>query len=229
MRVFTGTSGFSYKEWRGSFYPDKLQPKAMLEHYSAHLSAVEINNTFYRMPAESMLVGYRERTPEAFRFVLKAPRSITHSRRLRDCQDHVAHLASVASALGSKLGPVLFQLPPNFQADAARLEGFLACLPPGLQAAFEFRHPSWHRDDTYERLRKAGVALCIADVDGDPPVPLATASFTYLRLRREDYDLPQIQSWARSVRQLGVDDAYVFFKHEVRAPELALTFAGCFP
>lgn len=228
MRVATGTSGFSYKEWIGSFYPPKLPASRMLQFYAERLPTVELNNTFYRMPNEALMRGWSERTPESFRFVLKAPRQMTHIRKLQDCADALSRFLQVASVLGDKLGPLLFQLPPTFQRDVERLTSFLRLLPPGIRAAFEFRHPSWFDDSTYTALREHGAALCIAEVDEQQPPLVATADFGYLRLRREDYTAEQIAGWAAALRTLGFGEAYVFFKHEVRAPTLALALAEHF-
>lgn len=228
MRVATGTSGFSYKEWIGSFYPLKLPAARMLQFYAERLPTVELNNTFYRMPNESLMRGWNERTPESFRFVLKAPRQMTHIRKLQDCGDALARFIGVAGVLGDKLGPLLFQLPPTFQRDVDRLADFLRLLPRGVRAAFEFRHPSWFEEGTYAVLREHGAALCIAEVDDQPPPLVATADFGYLRLRREDYTPEQIASWAAALRNLAFAEAYVFFKHELRAPTLALALAEHF-
>jgi uncharacterized protein YecE (DUF72 family) len=228
MRVATGTSGFSYKEWIGSFYPPKLPASRMLQFYAERLPTVELNNTFYRMPNEALMRGWNERTPESFRFVLKAPRQMTHIRKLQDCADALTRFIGVAQVLGDKLGPLLFQLPPTFQRDVDRLAGFLRLLPSGARAAFEFRHPSWFEESTYAMLREHGAALCIAEVDEQPPPLVATADFGYLRLRREDYTPEQIASWAAALRSLGFREAYVFFKHELRAPTLALALAEHF-
>jgi uncharacterized protein YecE (DUF72 family) len=221
MRIAVGTSGFSYKEWIGSFYPPKLAASRMLQFYAERLHTVELNNTFYRMPNEALVRGWNERTPDSFRFVLKAPRQMTHIRKLANCEDALARFHAVASSLGSKLGPVLFQLPPTFQRDVDRLTSFLRLLPPGLRAAFEFRHPSWFDESTYAALREHAAALCIAEVDEERPPLVATADFGYLRLRREDYTPQQIADWAASLQSLPFREAYVFFKHEVRAPVLA--------
>jgi uncharacterized protein YecE (DUF72 family) len=230
MRVVAGTSGFSYKEWHGSFYPDKLPASRMLEYYAERLPAVELNNTFYRMPAESLVQGWQDKSPERFRFVLKAPRSMTHSRKLVDCAEPLAHFANVASRLGAKLGPTLFQLPPFFQKNTERLEAFLGGLPQGVRAAFEFRHPSWFDETTFTILRRYDTALCTADVDDvDAPPIVPTASFGYLRLRRLDYTPEQISAWAEQVRRQPFGEAYVFFKHEVKAPALAAAFNAHFP
>lgn len=228
MLVATGTSGFSYKEWIGSFYPPKLPAARMLAFYAERLPTVELNNTFYRMPNEALIRGWSERTPASFRFALKAPRQMTHIRKLQDCADALTRFIAVANVLGDKLGPLLFQLPPTFQRDIDRLASFLRLLPAGVRAAFEFRHPSWFEESTYSTLREHGAALCIAEVDDQPPALVATADFGYLRLRREDYTPPQIASWAAALRSLAFREAYVFFKHEVRAPTLAQALAEHF-
>ena len=223
MRVAAGTSGFSYKEWQGTFYPEKFAASRMLQFYAERLQTVELNNTFYRMPNEALIRGWNERTPEHFRFVLKAPRQMTHIKKLADCAAPLARFTEVAATLGEKLGPLLFQLPPTFQRDVERLDGFLSGLPKGVRAAFEFRHPSWVDPSTYEVLRARGAALCIAEVDAEePPAIVATANFGYLRLRRENYTEAEIAAWAERVRAQPFDEVYVFFKHEVRAPALAL-------
>jgi len=225
MRVAAGTSGFSYKEWQGSFYPLKFPPSKMLEFYAERLPSVELNNTFYRMPQEKLIRGWQERAPASFRFALKAPQQMTHSRKLVDCGEPLARFVQVAAGLGDQLGPLLFQLPPTFQRDVTRLRAFLASLPPGVRAAFEFRHPTWFDESTFAVLREHNVALCIAEVDGEPAPPIvATADFGYFRLRREDYTPEHIAVWAESIRSQPFTEAYVFFKHEKRAPVLATTF-----
>jgi uncharacterized protein YecE (DUF72 family) len=225
MRVAAGSSGFSYKEWQGSFYPAKLPATKMLEYYAARLPAVELNNTFYRMPGEALIQGWQARTPDSFRFSLKAPRQMTHSKKLADCEQPLARFVQVASGLGGKLGVLLFQLPPTFAQDLPRLEAFLELLPGSVRAAFEFRHPSWLEEATYAALRRRNVALCLADVDDQqPPSIVPTANFGYLRLRRENYSPEQIAAWATTLRQQPFDEAFVFFKHEVSAPPLALAF-----
>jgi uncharacterized protein YecE (DUF72 family) len=225
MHVVAGTSGFSYKEWQGSFYPPKLPASKMLQFYAERLPAVELNNTFYRMPGEALMRGWEARTPDSFRFVLKAPRQMTHIRKLNDCAEPLERFASVASILGHKLGPLLFQLPPTFQRDVPRLESFLEGVSPKLRLALEFRHPSWFDVSTYAALERRNVALCIAEVDKEESPPLlATTRFTYLRLRREDYTPEDIAAWAAKLRTLPVEEAYVFFKHEVKGPALAQSF-----
>lgn len=225
MRVAAGTSGFSYKEWQGSFYPEKLPASKMLEFYAERLPSVELNNTFYRMPQEKLIRGWQERAPASFRFALKAPQQMTHSRRLVDCAEPLSRFVQVATVLGEQLGPLLFQLPPNFQKDLGRLEAFVGGLPRSVRAAFEFRHASWFDETTFAVLRAHNVALCIAEVDDEEAQPIVpTADFGYFRLRRLDYTPEQIAAWASAVRNQPFAEAFVFFKHEVRAPVLATAF-----
>ncbi len=226
MRVLVGTSGFSYPAWRGSFYPEKLPASQMLAHYSTRMGAVEINNTFYRMPTPEALAAWAAETPTDFRFALKSPRRITHDRKLADVAPAVERLDQAARALGEKLGPILFQLPPVMRKDLVRLDDFLAALPPGLQPAMEFRHESWFADDVYACLRARKAALCIADAEELATPPVATAGWGYLRLRRQDYDRAALASWAERIRGQGWETAYVFFKHEdeAKGPDFAATF-----
>ena len=222
-----GTSGFSYPAWRGPFYPEKLPAKDMLAYYATAFDAVEINNTFYRMPAPALLTGWTEQTPPSFRFVLKAPQQITHRLRLKEAAEPAAEFVRRSAALGAKRGPLLFQLPPNLKADLARLETFLAALPDGIEPAFEFRHESWFRDETWQLLRARGAALCIAQTDDlDTPV-IATAPFGYARLRREGYTATELADWAARLRAVeSWERVYVFLKHDEagRAPTLARAF-----
>jgi len=214
MRVLTGTSGFSYKEWKGSFYPEDLPADAMLRYYAERLPAVEINNTFYRMPKAELLAGWAEEVPDGFRFVLKASQRITHFKRLKDVSEEVGYFLRVAATLGDRLGPILFQLPPNLKKDLPRLSEFLELLPAATRAALEFRHASWFEDDVFEALRARGAALCVAE-DEELAAPLvATAGWGYLRLRRPGYGDAEVQSWADRVRAQSWEEAYVFFKHE---------------
>ncbi|MDH3623962.1 MAG: DUF72 domain-containing protein [Myxococcales bacterium] len=224
MRIRAGTSGFSYKEWKGPFYPEKLPDKEMLSYYAERLSTVEINNTFYRMPRQSMLEGWATKVPDDFVFVLKASRKITHSGRLKDVGDSVEYLWSVAGTLGSHLGPILFQLPPFLKRDVERLRDFMSILPEGLKAAFEFRHESWFDDDTYAALRQGGHALCLADTEkNDIPEIVSTTDWGYLRLRREDYSEQALRAWKAAIAAQPWTEAFVFFKHEDEgaAPRLA--------
>lgn len=214
MRVLVGTSGFSYKEWKGSFYPEDLPADGMLRYYAERLPAVEINNTFYRMPKPSLLAGWAEQVPDGFRFVLKASRQITHRLRLKDAAEPVEYFFRVATTLGDRLGPALFQLPPYLKKDLPRLTDFLALLPPAARAAFEFRHATWFDDEVLSALRAKGAALCVAE-DEDLATPLeATAGWGYLRLRRQDYDEKALTDWAAKIRGQDWSETYVFFKHE---------------
>jgi uncharacterized protein YecE (DUF72 family) len=226
MHVLTGTSGFSYPAWRGSFYPEKLPTTKMLAYYAGKLGAVEINNTFYRMPRPALLERWAAETPPAFRFVLKSPRSITHMRRLVGAGDIVARLGKEARALGDRLGPILFQLPANLRKDVGVLEAFLSTLPKGLRAAFEFRDESWFADEVYAALRRHDAALCVADAEELATPLIATASWGYLRLRRQDYNKAALRRWADRLKKEHFDEAFVFFKHEAEGagPALADSF-----
>ena len=214
-RLWTGTSGFSYKEWKGSFYPEKLPANRMLEYYSRRLSSVEINNTFYRLPRAEMLEKWASQVPEDFAFVLKASRRITHMARLKDAGDPLEYLTRTAvGALGDRLGPILFQLPPYLRVDVARLSDFLAIVPEDVRAAFEFRHDSWFVDDVYQALADHGAALVTADTgEGEAPV-VETASFGYARLRRPGYGEADLADWAATLCRPAWSDVFVFFKHE---------------
>jgi uncharacterized protein YecE (DUF72 family) len=218
-----GTSGFSYPAWKGRFYPAELRPTEMLRYYAERLSTVEINNTFYRMPQEKLLVGWAEQVPEGFQFALKAPQRITHQKRLAEAADPTVHFFRVASALGARLGPALFQLPPNMKKDLPRLEAFLAALPAGARPAFEFRHPSWFEDDVLGALAARGASLCVAESEELATPVAATTSWGYLRLRREDYDDAAIAAWAARILAQPWQEAFVYFKHEDagRGPALA--------
>jgi uncharacterized protein YecE (DUF72 family) len=223
MRVFPGTSGFSYKEWKGTFYPEKLPDSEMLRFYSSRLSAVEINNTFYRMPRASLLESWAEQVPDGFSFALKASQQITHRKRLKDAGDAVSYFLQVATTLGDRLGPVLFQLPPNLKRDLPRLTDFLAALPRSFRAAFEFRHESWFDEEVFAALSDAGTALCWAEDEELATPNRSTAGWGYLRLRLPDYGEPEVAAWADRIRAQTWSDAWVFFKHEDEgtAPRLA--------
>jgi uncharacterized protein YecE (DUF72 family) len=215
VRVLVGTSGFAYKEWKGPFYPDDLANDAMLGHYAGRLPAVEINNTFYRMPKESVVLGWADQVPEHFRFVLKASQKITHFGRLKNVGAELEYFLRVSQALGAKRGPTLFQLPPNLKLDVPRLTDFLAAIPDGWPAAFEFRHASWFADEVYDALRARNAALCVADTgeEGDAPF-VATADWGYLRLRGGAYGEAELDDWARRIASQAWTNGYVFFKHE---------------
>jgi uncharacterized protein YecE (DUF72 family) len=229
VRVRIGTSGYSYKQWKGSFYPEKLKPAEMLHFYAQRFDTVEINNTFYRMPNPERLAHWAAEVPEHFAFALKAPQRITHIKRLQaTSSEDVQYLWEIASTLGARLGPILFQTPPHLRKDAGRLRDFLAALPDRCRAAFEFRHDSWADDEVHALLRERNAALCAADVDEDEqPRPIVpTARFGYLRLRRADYDEATLAEWAKRVLAQPWDEAWVFFKHEDEGKGPA--FAGVF-
>jgi uncharacterized protein YecE (DUF72 family) len=233
VRLHVGTSGYSYKEWKGPFYPENLAARDMLSYYAERLPAVEINNTFYRLPRASVLESWRDQVPEGFRFAIKASRRITHLKRLKGADDETRYLLRVTESLGDRLGVLLFQLPPNLRKDLPRLEAFLALLPQGTRAAFEFRHESWLDDEVQSCLRARDCALVA--VDGDAPegsgeLP-STATWGYLRLRRPAYARADLASWAGRIRSQRWDEAFVFFKHEDAGagPGLAATFLEVAP
>ena len=223
-KIRIGTSGFSYKEWVGGFYPPKLPGAKMLAHYAERLSTVEINYTFRAMPKREMLEKWASQTPEHFRFALKAPQRITHFAKLKGVEDAVTHFADVASTLDERLAPSLFQLPPNFKCDIALLRDFLATVRGKIRAAFEFRDRSWFDDSVMQALRDGGAALCIAESEKISSPVERTAPFVYLRLRNGDYDQNGLAAWAEKISALaaGAEEIYVFFKHEDHAPDLAM-------
>lgn len=215
MQVWAGTSGYSYAAWKGSFYPEDLPSKDMLSYYATQLNAVEINNTFYRMPRASVLEAWAESVPDGFRFVLKASRRITHFKRLKDTEEQTDYFVQTASALGDRAGVILYQLPPNFKRDDARLRDFIDQLPNPGRSAFEFRHPTWFDDEVLDILANRNCALCIAETDeGNDPPAHATADWVYLRLRKTAYEPAELDAWAERLNAFGCDQAYVFFKHE---------------
>lgn len=214
MQLLAGTSGYSYKEWCGHFYPQKLPADQMLGYYAARLPTVEINNTFYRMPAETMLARWATEVPADFAFSLKAPKRITHEKRLVAAGSDVGEFVRRATTLGDKLAVLLFQLPPFQKKDLPRLRDFLAVLPPGARVAFEFRNPSWQADDVYETLRAHGAMLCVTDTDeGDTPF-IATSDHAYVRLRRTHYDHGELRGWAERIAAQPLQRTYVYFMHE---------------
>jgi len=227
MNLYVGTSGYSYKEWKGPFYPEDLPDKQMLRYYGERFRSVEINNTFYRMPKASVLEAWAGEVPAEFKFVLKASQRITHMQRLKDAGDPVSYLLDVAGALKERLGPLLFQLPPNLEKNASRLRDFLGLLPPDRRAAFEFRHQSWFDEEIFGLLRDHRAVLCIAEAENDLEIPfVSTADWGYLRLRRPDYGEAELKSWVERIRQANWREAFVFFKHEEegKGPQMARRF-----
>jgi uncharacterized protein YecE (DUF72 family) len=227
MKLYVGTSGYSYKEWKGNFYPGDLPAKEMLSYYSRRLPAVEINNTFYRLPQVSMIENWKEQVPASFRFSIKATQRITHIKRLNNVADETKYLMGTASLLRERLGVVLFQLPPNMKKDAERLKAFLDSLSTDTRAAFEFRHESWFDDETLELLRVRDCALVVSDTDEKPLNEIiSTARWGYLRLRRTAYDENDLAEWLKRITEQKWKDAFVFFKHEDEGvgPKLAAKF-----
>lgn len=227
MNLYVGTSGYSYKEWKGTFYPEDLPQKQMLRYYGERFRAVEINNTFYRMPKPDVLEGWAEEVPADFKFVLKASQRITHFQRLKDTDGSVAYLLKVAAALKDRLGPLLFQLPPYLKKDAPRLREFLKLLPNEPRAAFEFRHQSWFDAEVFDLLREHQAVLCIAEAENDLEIPfVSTSHWGYLRLRRPDYGDPELRAWGERVREQKWREAFIFFKHEEegKGPAMAKRF-----
>jgi uncharacterized protein YecE (DUF72 family) len=214
MKLHVGTSGWSYKEWRGSFYPEKMKEAEMLPYYAERFDAVELNNTFYRLPGENALAQWAAQVPPHFRFALKATRTITHIKRLKDVAEPVAELYRATAALGARRGPVLFGLPPNMKLDLERLQALLALVPRDVPSAIEFRHESWHDATVFDLLRAHNVALCIAHTAEEETPFEATASWGYLRLRQEEYTLDELRLWRSRIAEQRWSEAYVFFKHE---------------
>ncbi|MET0168644.1 MAG: DUF72 domain-containing protein [Vicinamibacterales bacterium] len=224
-RIWVGTSGYNYPEWKGSFYPEKLPQAKMLRYYAERFPTVEVNYTFYRMPTEKLVDGWAAETPSPFKLTLKAPRRITHDSRLRNCGPLVKTFCAVAGSLGDKLGTLLFQLPPTAKKDLALFDAFLDDLAPGAPAAFEFRHPSWLDDEVFTRLAQRNLALCIADSKKMSTPVRITARHAYFRLRDEGYSAPDIARWADTIRRetARCTDVFVYFKHEEqgKGPEFA--------
>ena len=216
MRIWVGTSGYNYPEWKGSFYPAKFPAAKMLSYYAERLTTVEINYTFYRTPNQKILAGWDGETPQDFKLTLKAPKRITHIARLKDCADLLQYFLKTAATLGPKLGAILFQLPPYFRKDLAILDQFLALLPQGTCAAFEFRHASWMDAEVFARLKARDIALCVADSEKfSTPVEI-TASYGYFRLRDEGYTPEDLKRWAGVIRASTATcrEVFVYFKHE---------------
>src|SRR5258705_9664533 len=227
MNFHVGTSGYSYKEGKGNFYPEDLPAKEMVSYYSRRLPAVEINNSFYRLPQPTMVENWRDQVPAEFRFSIKATQRITHIKRLKNCADETKYLLDTASLLGERLGVVLFQLPPNSKKDSERLKDFLAMLPGDKRAAFEFRHESWFDDETLDLLREKDCALVVSDTDEKPLTEIiSTAKWGYLRLRKTNYEPQDLSDWMKRVQEQKWEDAFVFFKHEDEGtgPKLAAQF-----
>ncbi len=224
-KLFAGTSGWAYPTWKPDFYPQKLAQKKFLNHYATQLNAVEVNFTFRQLVKETTLQNWLAETPEAFRFTIKAHQVITHIRRLKDTGEFVTRFLATIEPLAAvgKLGPVLFQLPPNLKVDRELLEAFLQTLPKRMQSAFEFRHESWFSDSTYDALRQYGAALCVAETESLTTREIVTGDFIYYRFRKPNYPpderkemVDRIQGHLNAGR-----DVFAYFKHE-ETPEGAI-------
>jgi uncharacterized protein YecE (DUF72 family) len=227
MNLFVGTSGFSYKEWKGSFYPKDIPAAQMLRFYSERFGSVEINNTFYGIPKASAVAAWAREVSGDFRFAVKAPQRITHRRELTGAPATMSQLMDAVRPLKQRLGPLLFQLPPYMKKDATRLRELLGLLRRRQHGAFEFRHPSWFDEEIFDVLRDHQSALCIADDDNDLHVPfVATADWGYLRLRRLDYNDTALNEWIKRIRRQKWKDAFIFFRHEDtgKGPKFAARF-----
>ena len=229
MTLYVGTSGYSYKEWKGSFYPDKISPKEMLGYYASRLHAVELNNTFYRMPKPEMIESWKAQVPENFRFSVKAPQTITHFRRLKDPAPQTRIMLKTVAALDQRLGAVIFRLPEDMKKDLKRLESFLKVLPVDTPTVFDFRHPTWFDDEVVELLRSQKRVFCVSDIEELPEsYTFKTADWGYVRLRRERYAEAELVKWVKRIKAQKWKDTYVFFKHEDEGtgPTLAAQFVA---
>ncbi|MGH9728938.1 MAG: DUF72 domain-containing protein [Candidatus Acidiferrales bacterium] len=223
-KVYAGTSGWSYSQWKPRFYPAKLASSKFLSYYSTRLNSVEVNYTFRRLPTESLLTRWISATPEGFKFAVKAHQMITHIKRLRDAGEWVARFVDSVKLLheANRLGPILFQLPPYLKCDAELLTSFLENIPRTIRAAFEFRNESWFCEEVFAALRVKNAALCEAESDKLETPSAETADFSYLRLRKESYSSKARESIAKRTKLLaGRGDVFLYFKHE-DTPEGAL-------
>ena len=215
MKLLVGTSGFAFKEWRGTFYPENVPADGMLAYYAGRFPTVEINNTFYRLPKENVLAEWTSQVPETFTFAIKASQRITHFARLKPAaKDPLDFLLRNLRVMGDRLGAVLLQVPPTLEKDVDRLRAFLDFLPHEQRFTIEFRHSSWFDEDVMTELRSRNVALCISEQDDFITPPVATADWGYVRLHRFDYTAANLEDWGRRVFEQGWKDAYVYFKHD---------------
>lgn len=214
MRLWIGTSGYSYAEWKGSFYPSDLAATKMLSYYAERFPTVEINATFYRMPTDKLLAGWMKQAPEHFRFTLKAPRYISYSKRVEESADAIKFFLGRGEKLGKNRAALLFQLPPLVKKDVGLLKDFLVHLPRDARVTFELREPSWHSDDVYTALADAGAALCISDSEKLTMPIVATTTWGYFRLRDQGYERADLEKWHAQITSQKWEEAYVYFKHE---------------
>jgi uncharacterized protein YecE (DUF72 family) len=232
VKLRAGTSGYAFKEWKGNFYPKDLKDDGMLGYYAGQFPAVEINNTFYRLPKEHVLEEWAAQVPDSFTFAIKASQRITHYARLKpECVSSVEFLMKNTGTLGDRLGPVLFQLPPNLKKDFDRLRQFLDCLPLDRKFTIEFRHESWFEDEVFDALRARDIAMCITEQPEFASPVVSTATWGYVRLHKLDYDAAALATWAEKLKTQPWSDAYVFFKHdegEGSGPPAVQSFMGAF-
>ncbi len=229
MQWHIGTSGFSYAEWKGAFYPAAIKNDAMLAFYATRLGAVELNNTFYRMPRAEVVAKWAAQVPDAFRFAVKAPQRLTWTHKLRDCAEPLGWLFAAIEPLGPRLGCVFYQVPKFVRKDLEVLTTFLALQRPGVPVAFEFAHPSWLDDDAIAVLRQHDAAVVLSDKDGaDTPALIDTGTWGYLRLRRAEYGDDDLRGWRQRIGERGWQRCFLFFKHEdsCAGPALAERFAA---
>ena len=227
MTLYVGTSGYSYKEWKGSFYPEKISPKEMLNYYASRLHTVELNNTFYRLPQRSMIENWKSQVPEDFRFSVKASKLITHFKRLKDAGRETRLMLETISAFEDRLGAVIFRLPEDMKKDLKRLEAFLKLLPADTPSVFDFRHPTWFDEEVLALLRSQDRVFCVSDIEELPEsYTYKTADWGYVRLRRVQYSKSDLVEWRKRIRAQQWKDTYVFFKHEDEGtgPKLASRF-----
>ena len=219
--IHIGTSGWSYKHWRGTFYPENIKVKDHFRYYREHFNTVEINNTFYRLPKKETFMQWKTQVAEDFVFIIKASRYITHMKKLHDPEESTSLFLDHARLLGKKLGAILFQLPPSLKADVGLLEKFIAQLPEVHRYVFEFRHPSWYDDAVYDLLNKYNCAFCIYELDGHQSPVVATADFVYVRLHgpgrkyQGSYSDAALQSWAALCKGWAKSkDVFVYFDND---------------
>lgn len=232
MKIYTGTSGYSYKEWKGNFYPEKISADKMLPYYSTKLTAVEINNTYYRMPKMSVIETWAGEVPSNFLFAVKAPQIITHIKRLKNVSEETRYFLTLVAGLDKKLGTVLFQFPASFKQDIPLLENFLKHIPAKIICTFDFRSATWFNEETYKLLGEREFSLCLEDTDENPVIDItSTAPWGYLRLRRTDYTDADLSGWSKRILSQKWKKVFVFFKHEgdeAKGPLLAINFRSLF-
>jgi uncharacterized protein YecE (DUF72 family) len=220
---YIGTSGWHYDDWRGRFYPEKLPKAQWLEFYAGHFNTLELNNTFYRLPKESVFQKWHDASPEGFIFSVKVSRFITHIKRLKDCEDEVSKFMSRASFLKEKLGPILYQLPPGLHRDDEILDDFLSILPQSMRHVIEFRHESWFDEDVFEVLRRYHIGLCAFDMPKLTSPLIATTDFAYIRFHGSDslysscYSDEEMKDWAEKIAKLSakLEAVYIYFNNDV--------------